>query len=95
VTAIRILVPHPHVRVESDVLAGSPYIAGSRVPVRRLWAFYQSGATMEQLIKRYPHVSKAKIFDALAFALDNYELIEADLAREDEAIKRSKGVRGR
>jgi len=92
VTAIRVLVPHPHVRIELDVLGGSPYIVGSRVPVRRVWAFYQSGATVEQLIKRYPHVSKAKIFDALAFALDNYELIEADLAREDEAIKRAKGA---
>jgi uncharacterized protein (DUF433 family) len=86
-TTIRVLVPHPHVRVEADVLGGSPYIAGSRVPVRRVWAFYQSGATVEQLIKRYPHVSKAKIFDALAFALDNYELIEADLAHEDAAIR--------
>jgi uncharacterized protein (DUF433 family) len=87
-TTIRVLVPHPHVRVETDVLGGSPYIVGSRVPVRRVWAFYsRGGATVEQLIKRYPHVSKSAIFDALSFAIDNYELIEADLAHEDAAIR--------
>jgi uncharacterized protein (DUF433 family) len=86
-TTIRVLVSHPHVRVQADVLAGSPYIVGSRVPVRRVWAFYKAGATVEQLIKRYPHVSKSAIFDALSFAIDNYELIEADLAHEDAAIR--------
>jgi uncharacterized protein (DUF433 family) len=93
-TTIRVLVSHPHVHVQADVLAGSPYIVGSRVPVRRVWAFYKAGATVEQLIKRYPHVGKSKIFDALSFAIDNYELIEDDLAREEEAIKRAKGEQG-
>ena len=77
-----VLVPHPHVRVERQVLGGSPYVAGSRVPVRRLWGFYRSGAGVETLIRRYPKLGAAKIFDALAFAWDNPEVIEADIARE-------------
>jgi hypothetical protein len=56
--------------------------------VRRLWAFYRSGATVEQLIRRFPQLSAAKIFDALAFALDNEEVIEADIQREQEMLKR-------
>jgi uncharacterized protein (DUF433 family) len=75
--------------VETNVLGGSPYVADSRVPVRRLWAFYQSGATVEQLIRRFPHLSPAKIFDALAFALDNEAVIEADTLREQEMLKRA------
>jgi uncharacterized protein (DUF433 family) len=77
-----VLVPHPHVRVERTVLAGSPYVVGSRVPVRRLWGFYRSGATVDTLIRRYPKLGAAKIFDALAFAWDNAEVIEADIHRE-------------
>jgi uncharacterized protein (DUF433 family) len=89
VTLPLILVPHPHVRVDEDVLGGSPYVAGSRVPVRRLWAFFARGSSVETLLKRYPQLGPAKVFDALAFALDNPEVIEADVARERELLERA------
>jgi uncharacterized protein (DUF433 family) len=84
-----VLVPHPHVRVDEQVLGGSPHVVGSRVPVRRLWAFYRSGASIERILRRYPQLGPAKVFDALAFALDNAEVIEADLQREEEILARA------
>ena len=78
----RLKVPHPHVRCDASVLGGSPHVNGSRVPVRRLWAWHRGGAAVETLVKRYPNLGPARILDALAFAYDNQELIEADLARE-------------
>ena len=81
-----VLVPHPHVRVDRRVLGGSPHVAGSRVPVRRLYGFYRNGTSVERLLKRYPQLEPAKVFDALAFALDNPEVIEADIAREAELL---------
>ena len=84
-----VLVPHPHVRVEQNVLGGSPYVLGSRVPVRRLWAFYRSGVSVDRILKRYPQLGPAKVFDALAFALDNPAVMEADVARETEILARA------
>jgi uncharacterized protein (DUF433 family) len=84
-----ILVPHPHVRVDPNVLGGSPFVVGSRVPVRRLWAFFNGGVAVEKILRRYPQLGPAKVFDALAFALDNQEVIEADIAREEEALTRA------
>ncbi len=81
-----ILVPHPHVRVDKNVLGGSPYVAGSRVPVRRLWAFYRGGTSIERILRRYPQLGPAKVFDALAFALDNQEVVDADLAHEESLL---------
>ena len=81
-----ILTPHPHVRVDKNVLGGSPYVVGSRVPVRRLWAFYRNGTSVERILKRYPQLGPAKVFDALAFALDNQEVVDADLAQEDALL---------
>lgn len=81
-----ILVPHPHVRVDKNTLGGSPYVVGSRVPVRRLWAFYRNGTSIDRILKRYPQLGPAKVFDALAFALDNQEVVEADLAREESLL---------
>jgi uncharacterized protein (DUF433 family) len=83
-----ILVPHPHVSVDPQILGGSPYVVGSRVPVRRLWCFYQDGVTVETLLKRFPQLGAARLFDALAFAFDNQEVIEADIAQEQVVLKR-------
>jgi len=82
-----VLIPHPHVRIDRNVLGGSPFVIGSRVPVRRLWAFYRAGATVEVLIKRYPRLGAGKILDALAFAFDNQEVIERDISREEELLR--------
>ena len=84
-----VLVPHPHVRVDPKVLGGSPHVVGSRVLVRRLYGFYKNGARVETLLRRYPQLEPAKVFDALAFALDNMEVIEADLEREREMLERT------
>lgn len=75
--------------MDRNVLGGSPYVVGSRVPVRRLWAFYRNGASVEVLIKRYPRLGAGKIFDALAFAFDNQEVIELDI--EQEALMLQQG----
>jgi uncharacterized protein (DUF433 family) len=83
-----ILVPHPHVRVDPNVLGGSPYVVGTRVPVRRLWGFYRNGATVDTLIKRYPQLGAAKVFDALAFAWDNPEVMEAEMIREANLLQK-------
>lgn len=90
-----ILTPHPHVRVDKNVLGGSPYVVGSRVPVRRLWAFYRGGTSIERILKRYPQLGPAKVFDALAFALDNQEVVDADLEKEESLLAaRTPALRG-
>lgn len=74
--------------MDPSVLGGSPYVVGSRVPVRRIWAFYRDGTKIETLLKRFPQLGPAKVLDAIAFALDNEETMEADLMREQEMLKR-------
>jgi uncharacterized protein (DUF433 family) len=76
-------VPHPHVAIDPD---GSPIVEGTRVPVRRLFGWHRQGTTVETLLRRYPQLGPARIFDALAFAYDNLELMTADLLREREVL---------
>lgn len=75
-------VEHPHVAVRSDVMGGSPMVSGTKVPVRRLWAWHRKGIPVETLVRRYEGMGWSKVLDALSFAYDNEELVEADLARE-------------
>ncbi|EYF07547.1 Hypothetical protein CAP_8670 [Chondromyces apiculatus DSM 436] len=46
---------------------------------------------METLLKRYPNLGAARLLDALAFAHDNMDLIEADLAREQALFEQQGG----
>jgi uncharacterized protein (DUF433 family) len=77
-----VLIPHPHVRVDQAILSGSPHVSGSRVPVRRIFGFYRDGTKIETIMRRFPQLGAACVLDAIAFALDNPEVIEADDARE-------------
>lgn len=89
----RVVVPHPHVRCDAAVLAGSPHVVGSKVPVRRLWTWYRGGTTVETLVRRYPQLGPSRVLDALSFAYDNQELVEADVLREQQLLER-KGTAG-
>ncbi len=76
----QVRIHHPHIELKLD--DGAPFVRGTRVAVRRLYAWHKGGASVETLLKRYPALGPARLFDALAFAYDNLELVESDLARE-------------
>lgn len=84
----RVRIPHPHIAI----LEGGASILGDYGPevllVRRLFAWFRQGTRVETLIRRYPKVGPARIFDALAFAFDNLDRITAELIQEREAVKR-------
>ena len=87
-----VLIPHPHVRVDRAILGGSPHVSGSRVPVRRIFNFFRDGTKVETIMRRFPQLGAARVLDAIAFALDNPEVIEADSERES-AILTSVGAK--
>jgi uncharacterized protein (DUF433 family) len=78
-------VNHPHVVIGDD---GSPVVSGTRVPVRRLFAWHRQGTAVETLLKRYPQLGPARVLDALAFAYDNLDLVLFDLERERLLLER-------
>lgn len=80
-----VVVAHPHVVLAPEAY-GSPWVVGTRVPVRRLWEWHRGGASVETIVRRYPNLGAAKVLDALSFAYDNGAVIEADLAREREMV---------
>ena len=78
-------VAHPHVECNDQ---GIPLVKGTRVPVRRLWVWHRRGITCDTLWKRYPSIPPGAILDALSFAYDNIDLIDADLAREESILNK-------
>jgi len=68
---------------DPGVMLGKPIIAGTRMTVELILELLSSGATTEDILSEYPHLTRASVNAALAFAADAlqsdrvYPLVEA------------------
>ncbi len=78
--------------VESDVArcGGQPVVAGTRIRVATILACYRQGMGVEEIVQQYPGLRPADVHDALAYAYDHLDEIEAGLAADDEASVKSR-----
>ncbi len=74
-------------RIEAnpDVMLGKPVIRGTRAPVELILRRISEGATEEDLLAFYPHLTRDDIRAAAAFAADTiaYEEIAEAAAHPD------------
>jgi uncharacterized protein (DUF433 family) len=63
---------------------GSPVIAGG-CGVSLILGWHRMGMTVEEIVQQYPHIRPSDVHDALAYAYDHPDEIEADLAQDREA----------
>jgi uncharacterized protein (DUF433 family) len=74
-------------RIEAnpDVMLGKPVIRGTRVPVELILRRISEGATEEDLLASYPHLTRDDVRAAVAFAADTiaYEEIVETAAHSD------------
>ena len=72
---------------------GQPVVAGTRVRVAIILTCYRQGMRIEEIVQQYAHLKPADVHDALAYAYDHLDEIEADLAADDEAtVKARHGI---
>jgi uncharacterized protein (DUF433 family) len=56
--------------------SGEPIIRGTRISVRDIVEQWRLGVAPEEIPQHYPHISLAKVFEALAYYQDNIEEVE-------------------
>lgn len=71
-----------------NVCGGRLRIAGTRITVNQIVAWYKQGYSPEEIADQYPHITLAQIYVALAYYHANREEIEADLAAEKAESER-------
>ncbi len=82
-------VVHPHIASDASVCGGSPSILGTRFSVRSVVHYVlRLGLTPEELVERFPHLTLAHVYDALAYYYDNRGEIDADIAANREDVVR-------
>jgi uncharacterized protein (DUF433 family) len=58
------------IQIDPEVMLGKPVIRGTRIPVELLLRRLAEGATDEDLLASYPHLTREDIRAAVAFAAD-------------------------
>lgn len=65
------------IEMKPDVMLGKPVIRGTRIPVELILRRISEGATEEDLLASYPHLTREDIRAAVAFAADEIAHVES------------------
>ena len=68
---------------------GQPVISGTRIRVATVLTCYRQGMAVEEIVQQYGGLRPADVHDALAYAHDHLDEIEADLNADDEAAAKA------
>ena len=65
----------------SGVHDGSPVIKGTRFPVTSIAQNYRRGLSADEILREFPSLSAAQVYDALSYYHDHREQIDEALER--------------
>ena len=72
---------------------GQPVVAGTRIRVATVLSCYRQGMGVEEIVQQYANLRPADVHDALAYAYEHVDEIEANLAADEEAkVKTRNGL---
>ncbi len=57
-----------HITSNSGVLGGKPIIKGTRISVDFILQLIASGATIDDIVKKYPHLKREAVVEAVLYA---------------------------
>ena len=62
---------------DPKILGGTPIIAGTRIPAKRILYLFRDGYTIEAIHEDYPQLSKGIINKVIEVIVDNLEVCRA------------------
>ncbi len=78
------------VEIDSARCGGQPVVMGTRIRIATILTCYRHGLGIEEIVQQYPGLRPADVHDALAYAYDHLDEIEAALADDDEVSVRTR-----
>ena len=78
---------HPYIVRREGFRGGRPILRGSSMPVWLVAAMWRSGDTADDILRAYPHLEPAAVYDAISYYLDHRAEIEAQI--EENRIERA------
>jgi uncharacterized protein (DUF433 family) len=70
---------HPHIERRPDVQGGRPVIRGTRFPVNSIVQNHRRGLSVDEILREFPHLTPAQVYDALSYYYDHREEIDREI----------------
>ena len=78
-------IEHFYVTKDPKIQGGEPIIKGTRFPVRSIVTYIlKNGMLPEELVKEFPHLKIAAIYDALSYYYDHKDEVEKFINEQKE-----------
>lgn len=61
---------YPNIISNPDILGGKPIIEGTRISVEMILELISSGASIDDIVKTYPHLSGESVSEAVKYATE-------------------------
>ncbi|MDZ4847142.1 MAG: DUF433 domain-containing protein [Chitinophagales bacterium] len=57
-----------HITSNTGILGGKPIVKGTRISVDFILQLIASGATIDDIVKKYPHLKREAVVEAILYA---------------------------
>jgi uncharacterized protein (DUF433 family) len=80
-----------HILSKPEVCDGKPCIAGTRIRVQDVYVWHElQRLSSDEIVSRFPHITMADVYAALAYYWDHREEIQQDMEEEAALVERMK-----
>jgi uncharacterized protein (DUF433 family) len=77
-----------HIEATPSICGGKPRIAGSRIRVQDIVVWHdRMGLSADEIVSRYPHLTLAGVYAALAYYHDNRQEIDLQMEAGEKLIE--------
>ena len=70
---------YPYITTDPGIAGGRPVIAGTRITVNCIAAYYQLGMSVDEILDSLRHLTPSQVHSALAYYFDHMDEINAEL----------------
>jgi uncharacterized protein (DUF433 family) len=85
------MVSFAHIVSNPEILGGKPCVRGTRISVEFILELVASGASRDDIVKRYPQLSREAVEEALRYAarfLENESVVTSTVSSHDKSESR-------
>ena len=83
--------PTTHIEIKPEVCGGRPCIAGTRIRVQDIYVWHDlQGLSADEIVSRFPNLTLADVYAALAYFWDNQGEIARQMREETDLVEELK-----
>jgi uncharacterized protein (DUF433 family) len=77
-----------HIQISPDICGGKPHIAGHRIRVQDIVIWHeQMGMSPDEIVSRYPSITLADVYAALAYYHDHFQAIRQQIQQSEQWVQ--------